>query len=408
MRTLIPYSLEIGAKLVGFITSILVVSLLSVVDFGEYSFIRGFALLGGTILIFGLQASSFKFANKSYPFANEYLTFSLVIMAFSITGFFLFNVFFGYLIFERFKHDLGFYAYFLVFSSLVLLFVTAFMKARGKAIIGFTINFLVVLLFLSILLILRNTMDNVDGILTVLVVVQVTISAIILAAMLIHLYKVKVDFASISLHKTEWTEVTFSMWLGGFLPAMLLQGLTLMFGLYFTGVTLGEMGMALIIVINLGVFKEVSIALLLPNLISFFNKTGSIDTQKLVLSVAIGVAPIACFLVLLYLIEPWLIDTFPTKLSSNVFYFIYILSIAQIFMAIYQPIFRLLSATGMHKPVLYTSILLMLTLLSMYYFSAAIYGNYIYTVYSPVMICGLAVLCSLVLLKIKTNGLSEN
>jgi O-antigen/teichoic acid export membrane protein len=401
IKTLAPYSLEIGAKLIGLITSIVVVSLLTVADFGEYSFLRSFALLSGTILIFGLQASSFKFANKSYPLANEYLAFSVIIMAGSVLTFWVFNAVFGDLIFGRFKHDLRFYAYFLVFSSLVLLFVTAYMKARGRAIVGFTINFIVVLLFLVILLIFQDRMDEVEEVLTGLVLIHLCLAITVLGLMLLHFYKTKINFSRIKSHQAEWTEVSFSMWLGGFLPAALLQGLTIVFGIYFTGVTLGEMGMALIIVINLGVFKEVSIALFLPKLIGYFNKTERINYRTLIVSISIGVIPILGFLVVLYPFEAWLISTFPTKLSSTVFNFIYVLSIAQILMAIYQPIFRLLSATGRHKSVLYCSVTLMLVLVFSYYVSAEILNNYLYVVFCPVVICGLAVCCSLVLVKVK-------
>lgn len=404
-KNLIPYSLELSAKILGLITTVYVFSSLSIVDFGEYSFLRGFALITSTILIFGLQASSFKFANKTYPFSSEYLMFSLMIMAASIIAFWLFNSFFGVFIFGKFEHDIGFYAYFLVFSNMLLLFFTAFMKGRGSPIIGFAINFVVVFLFLLALISINDETGHLQPILKALVAVHVFAAILVLIFMLSQLSKAHIDYNKLFKLRVEWTEVSFAMWLGGFLPALLLQGLTIVFGIYFSGVPLGEIGIALIIVINMGVFKEVSIALFLPKLIYGCNHLKVFDKKRLSFCIAIGTLPIGVGIILLYSLEDLLLSVFPEKLSNTVFTFVYLLAFGQIFMAIYQPIFRLLSAVGMHKSVLNTSVFLMLVLVFMFYLSAHIYHNYFYTVASAVTVCILAVICSLILLKKKVASM---
>ncbi|MDO6712208.1 hypothetical protein Q4567_15845 [Aliiglaciecola sp. 2_MG-2023] len=187
------------------------------------------------------------------------------------------------------------------------------------------------------------------------------------------------------------------MWLSGFFPIALLQGLVIIFGMYFASDTLGYFGFAVLVVANMAMFKDVSLSLYLPKLIHRYSTKKILDKALLARAILFGLVPVLVMLICIFLMQSTLQRVLPEKLSQDVFTFIYILGFSQIFMAMYQPIFRLLSALGFHTRVLIISLVLLACLLSLYVLFGTM-GNPYYMAASSGIVSFMALLISLKML----------
>lgn len=365
LKKSLPYALEFNTKLISFATSLILASSLSIADFGEYTYLRSFLLVAGTLLLLGLQTSSFKFLNEAYPQRIGYLKFTLMIITLLGTLAFIIIFWGKEQLFAKFESELGFYMQFLVGITMLTLFFSAFFKAIGRATIGFTFNFIVALVFLLTVSYFYNLGDlSLNKVFDSYLFINMM--AALLTVSFLVLFLQKHQSTTNHFKTAEWLGISTNMWLSGFLPMLLLQGLVLVFGAFFSTENLGFLGIAVLIAANLAMFKEVSIAVYLPKLITAYQRNSIINGKLLFKMTFIGSFPVVLFLAVLLSLEPLLKAWFPEKLQPLVFTFTYTLIIGQIFMSIYQPIFRLLAAVGYHKSILNISLSLAVILLISY------------------------------------------
>lgn len=368
MKTLtkfLPFGIEVTTKLISFTTAIVLISILTTSQIGEYTYARSFVLVVSTLLLFGLQASSFKFANTTSTVKTEYLTFSICFTF--VVGFlaFLFLYFLGPRIFSKFEYPLSDWIQYLILPNMLILFLVAYFKAVGKPIRGFSISLLLAFLLIAIILVVHSTTTvNIEFALDAVLVSSFIAACISLYFTVGSARWTRQGFEN--WHIREWFSVSFTMWLSGFLPLFLLQGFILFFGLFFDSEMLGALAIAGVVAANLATFKDISISLFLPRLISHYNLHREVSLSMLLRCIFVGLIPIVMFLGLCLSLEDELLARFPSKLSMQFFHYLYILTATQMLMAIYQPIWRLLSSIGFHNMVLKISIALMMCLFSLY------------------------------------------
>lgn len=360
-----PFLLELITKAVSFLTSLILIYSLTTSEFGEFSYVRSFVLVLGTLLLLGLQTSTFKFANYTSPLKTEYLTFSVVfIFVLSTLSSLLLNIL-SEEVFGKFESTLGEWIKYLLLPSMLTMFFVAYYKAIGRPIKGFLLSlFSASFLFLSILIFNSTSTLSLDFVLNALLVSSILCCSLALIISASELLSGKLPYKKWPIR--EWFNISLSMWLAGFLPLFLLQGMVLFFGLFYGSTELGIFSIAIVIVANLATFKEIAISLYLPKMIGHFNQTNSINFKLLVKCIIVGTLPIVLFLLLSLLFQPMLIKIFSTKLSNDFFQYLYILICSQLIMATYQPIWRVLSSIGFHKTILRGSIALTTCLLGLY------------------------------------------
>lgn len=401
IKKVAPYVLEMNTKFFSFVTSVILAYSLTLSDFGEYSYVRSFVLVAGTLLLFGLQTSAFKFSNIRYALKNEFTKFVLLFVGIVGAIFWTSLYIFESQIFSKFQNDLGIYIRYLVVITMISLFFIVHCKAREKPLVGFSLAFFTVFSFFIFVVVDFYTPSiELNDVFAYLI--WVNLAASTLALFLLFKSTKSPQGSDSKWVIRDWINVSSSLWLSGFLPMFLLQGLVIIFGIFFASDLLGYLGMAVLVVSNMAMFKEVSISLYLPKLINIYSKKSHIEIRILAKCITMGVLPIVLMLLGLLIVQGILIENFSPKISEEVVTLIYILGAAQIFMAIYQPIFRLLSAIGFHRLILNISLALLCLLIAMYVTFGILKLEFL-MVASSAFVSLFAVLFSLIVLRKKWN-----
>lgn len=365
-----PYILELTSKLLALCLTVILAATLSTENFGDYTYIRSFSLIASTLLLFGLQASSFKFSNKHYELNREFTAFSVAFILSASVAIYLIPSPVLFIVLKNSVQDYVGFTILLIISGMFNLFFIAYSKASGKLNYAYyfsTLNVVVTFSTISLIIIFGDA--SLTNILLALALINTTFcltSICIMVKRSFIVIKREIDWPI-----KEWFSLSVNLWFAGFLPVFLLQGTMLFIGMSFDSLTVGYYAFALVIVSNLAFFKEVSIAKYLPVLISEYKFSSTLSLSKLSRCVCIGTLPIIFFTFFLMILEDCLLMLFSSKLDKTVFDFLYLLLISQVFMSFFQPIFRFMAATGQQKITLYISLILCALLLSSYSFFAS-------------------------------------
>ncbi|GAB5379937.1 MAG: hypothetical protein Alis2KO_12780 [Aliiglaciecola sp.] len=402
MKKSAPYLIELSTKALAFVTSILLASTLVVADFGEYTFVRSFVLVASTLLLFGLQTSAFKFANQSYALKSHYTRFCVVFIFIGGAVFYALFGFFGTTFLQKFTQPIGDFIQYLVAFGLMNVFFTVYCKAIGKPLLGFLFAFFIVFGFsvsvgVTYLFFEITLTSSLTQFMWVNGIAFASAVAILIA------YAGNTRPSKQKWPVRHWLSVSSSMWLSGFLPVFLLQGLVIIFGFYFDQQLLGYLGMAILVVSNLAMFKEVSISLYLPRLINQFSQHQRLNQALLFRCMLLGTVPVLMILLSLRLLETTLLGWFDEKLDPVLFDFIYVLGLGQLMMAVYQPIFRFVGAIGEQTMILFISLTLLVLLIVAYgYFGAT--QNALLMVASSAFVSALATVIGMILFRRKWDN----
>lgn len=398
------YVWEGAAKIFGLLSTFIIVFILDKEQLGDYSFIRSYILVVGTLSLLGLQAASYKFLiireGENEGFKDSYVWFVVMFsMAINLL-LFVFLLLFYFFIMDSFP--VGIELVYLMQGIVIIYTVTTFYsvvcKVMGEASKGFFISMLIPMLFVVALITLYYYGDN--DLYTIIVCYGYSVIAVFSLC----LYFISKEYrfcdaiSNINIERIKgWFSVSISMWLSGFLPAFLTQGVVIFSGFYFSESVLGDVGLAVLIVANLAMFKEIGIALFLPSLITKYNKNKFLDMASLFKCFLFSIIPILLFIMFLVMLSDELIFLSDGKVSAESIKLMVFLSFSQVLMGIYQPVFRIYSVVSSHVSVLCSSIFLFVVLIVMYGISAN-YDVY-HVVYSTVAVSFGAVLLSICYLK---------
>jgi O-antigen/teichoic acid export membrane protein len=399
------YIWEILAKIFGLLSTFVLIFFLNKEQLGDYSFIRSYILIVGALSLVGLQASSYRFLivreRREEKYKGTYVWFSVFFAVFInilILGFlFLFEAYMD----SKFPIDMG--LVYLMQAIVAIYTVTTFYsvacKVVGNASKGFFISMLTPLLFFTGIAGLFLT--NNYSLYTIIKIYGLAV--FIVFSLSFYFIRKEYDPVNALRYLTYrkvkgWLSVSSSMWLSGFFPAFLTQGVVIFSGFYFSGATLGDIGLAVLVVANLAMFKEVGVAIFLPSVIKIYVEDRRLDISTLIKCFLFSAVPIILFIVFLSVFNEYILYFFGDRVSSDSVILMILLSVSQLFMGIYQPVFRLYSVVVSHLKVLVSSIFLFVFLIFMYYLSAALYDVF-YVVYSTIFVSFMAVMISFFYLK---------
>jgi len=399
------YVWEGSAKIFGLLSTFIIIFILNKEQLGDYSFIRSYILILGALSLLGLQAASYKFLlvdeGRGEGSKSSYVWF-VVLFSMAINLLLLVFLFvFSFFIINSFPVDVE--LVYLMQGVVAIYTVTTFYsvvcKVIGDPSKGFFISMLIPMLFVIALMMLYYFGYN-D-----LYAIILLYGCSVIAVFFVCLYFINKEYSffhaliNINIEKIKgWFSVSISMWLSGFLPAFLTQGVVVFSGFYFSEAALGDVGLAVLIVANLAMFKEIGIALFLPNVIREYSKSKFLDMVSLVKCFLFSIVPILIFIAILLLLSDEIIFFSGGKVSSESIELMVLLSFSQVFMGIYQPVFRIYSVVYSHMVVLLSSVFLFIFLIVMYGVSANYYDVY-HVVYSTVSVSFVAVLISIFYLK---------